>query len=205
MIRNFATIAGLAVALAIGIASAPTAAGAQQQAFTIKAPDGGDCRRLGGIWNGSNCRFGALAIQANQVLFISGRASVSVTAQLVNFGTLGVIESGELTVGLKGPGVSGAFINGGSIVITPTPGLASPGISNHAAMQNNGVIFNTRRIFNNFGTIANTREIRNAGFFHNSGPPVQSRKALIASTGNGFFDNNGGTLENRGDIRGRVF
>ena len=203
-------IAGaLAATLSIMAGSALSHAAAQEQAITIQTLDGSDCTVRGGAWQGTTCSFaGGLDVSAGQALIIQGGAIVFVGAQLVNSGTIGLAESGQLIIGT--PGGIAPFISYGSVVVVPTPGFASPGVSNYGQIQNFGVIFNAQRdslsgIFNNFGTITNHNQITNNGFFHNSGPPAQATRVLIDNTGEGFFDNQGGTLENRGDIAGRVF
>ena len=147
-------------------------------------------------------------IKFAQTLIILGAATVFVGVQFVNFGAIAIAQNGQLNIGA--PGRTTAFVNAGTLTIVPTPGFASPGVSNYGQMQNFGVIFNTQRegvsaIFNNFGTITNANQIINRGFFHNSGPPVQENRAEIDNVGDGYFDNQGGTLENLGVIAGRVF
>ena len=209
MIRTAITMAGVGMSFAIGLTLHPPTATAQVVKFIIQAPDGGDCARLGGAWKGKTCKFGALGINQNQALTIQRGAHVFVLAQLVNAGSIGIVENGSLTLGLSQPFSAGAFVNYGSVIITPKPGLASPGLSNNFALQNFGLIFNAKNgglsgIFNNFDKITNHGQIINKGFFHNSGPRVQARKARIENSGKGFFDNQNGRFENLGVITGRV-
>ena len=89
MMRRTIAMAGLGMALAMGVAAAPSGANASK--FFIQAPDGGDCQRLGGTWKGSTCTMSTLNVRHGQSLAIRRDATVYVRQQLVNFGDLMVV------------------------------------------------------------------------------------------------------------------
>ena len=88
MIRTAITMAGVGMSFTIGLMLHPPTAAAQRQSFTIQAPDGGDCARLGGVWKGKTCTFGSHAIDQNQSWLIRRGATVIVQTQFVNFGNI---------------------------------------------------------------------------------------------------------------------
>jgi hypothetical protein len=209
MIRTAITMAGVGMSFALGVTLNPPTAAAQRQSFTIQAPDGGDCARLGGVWKGKTCTFGSHAIGQNQSWLIRRGATVIVQTQFVNFGNIGITDNASLELGIPGRG-GGVFQNYGWLMLVPSSGFGSPGFTNHHfTIDNfNHILINKKGsvggVFNNFGTIRNHKIIALRGFFHNSGPPVRAKKARIDNIGNGFFDNQNGRFENLGVITGRV-
>lgn len=222
--RKQHSVAGLGTILVIGIVAACTAGpGGEQESFFIQGPDGGDCAKIGGKWTTSGvptCVMSFLELRPNSSLTIRRGASLVVETQFRNDGNI-FIRAGDpsgsafLYLGHQdGPVFAGAGVNNGIIQIIPVEGIGSPGFSNRFELNNLGQIHNLvdgdiskgglGGIFNNFFNIFNSGNIVNFGFFHNSGPPVQTSRALVDNRGPaGVMRNESGILENAGVIRGR--
>ena len=179
--------------------------------------NGGDCVKLKGHWRPhprNICDMTSLTILANEFLVVRGQAHLVVQV-FYNRGVVrvGQVVSdqhrsiGELTLG--GPGIVGTAVNSGVIQVFSGSTLnhRSNQLVNQAfpANQIAAVITNNEEgVLNNFGLLVNQSLIANVGFLHNSGPPVQSTKAMLMSTGPSGTLLNGGTIENRGKIIGPV-
>jgi hypothetical protein len=166
--------------------------------------------------------FGTCTIEVMQVgqgesLTIRRYATLAVRGQLTNSGFI-TIRAGDPfgTAALRLEGFA-FFQNQGFVAISPHRDFASPGLENRSAnsigihnfgriesfsvpLGNNEILGG---IINNFGTIKNQGELTNRGFLHNSGPPVQARRARVDNVDGGILRNESGAfLENMGEITG---
>jgi hypothetical protein len=162
----------------------------------------------------------ALVLRETEALTIRRNATLILTRQFHNDGIIFIVAgdphgSAQVYLGDEKIGVpSGGGVNKGTVVISPKLGFSSPGFNNRFELHNFGVIQNgadgdlaaggVGGILNNFFNIFNHAYITNLGFLHNSGPKVQSLRALIQSDGLGLLFNQTGVLENLGVIKGNV-